>query len=565
MLAKRTGLEFDSGRLREDIRRLLRTWHWAGRYPLDDDAQFNQVLDEVVAYYTGDDVFVMSNYDLDGAALPGQTVGEALLSAYPGRIKTSHELTGGRAGPVRGPEEAAMGYAAMVKPVGELAGGWRSADPAAHPKNYSDPGQQVPGPPGLELRHVHLQVGQGAPGRPDDGGGEPRGRDRRARTRHAGPAGDARARAVGAVPGNADGPGRGAMQNLAGEELMHTTFAFATGFRFEPDWRIAHGGFTASRNMIAHVHGALDLTDLDELIINWSASQIVGRCCVPGQPARPRAGDAGAAGWLVAEVQETQDTAVGATPGRATQRRGSRIPLIRLGAAPGYLYDPYPKLYVVLRGRTVKGLLDGAEQLPDELVGRGGQAGPAGPGPPGEIVLRVAGPGPWSGTQQSAQDFGNGVVAAALRAGASGLQVLATKFYVPRLGRARRTKETRSAGVPLTDLARGMTRLSDLTRVKRQPVEGAAGKHYTDGNGQPWYVVAAQSENRLHAEAMVLLASLRREAGEEGLPGGAALSRGKRPAVTGVVIQASDPCVLAAELELSLVAAGLWSPRASRR
>ena len=72
--------------------------------------------------------------------------------------------------------------------------------------------------------------------------------------------------------------------------------------------------------------------------------------------------------------------------------------------------------------------------------------------------------------------------------------------------------------MPLTDLARGMTRLSDLTRVKRRPAEEPAGEHRTDGNGQPWYVVAAQSENRLHAEAMVLLASLRREAGEEGLP-----------------------------------------------
>ena len=57
---------------------------------------------------------------------------------------------GGRDG-VRGDGEAGH----------QLAGGWRSADPAAHPNSNGAPGQQVPGPPGLELRHVHLQVGRG--------------------------------------------------------------------------------------------------------------------------------------------------------------------------------------------------------------------------------------------------------------------------------------------------------------------------------------------------------------------------------------------------------------------
>ena len=50
VLAVRTGLEYEPG-VREEIRRLLGSADWAARYPLGDEAQFSQILREVVDYY----------------------------------------------------------------------------------------------------------------------------------------------------------------------------------------------------------------------------------------------------------------------------------------------------------------------------------------------------------------------------------------------------------------------------------------------------------------------------------------------------------------------------------
>ena len=61
-----------------------------------------------------------------------------------------------------------------------------------------------------------------------------------------------------------------AMQRRLGVK-MRAAFAAATGYRFDPQMRADPGLHIARpRRLIGHVHGELDLTDLDELIIHWS-------------------------------------------------------------------------------------------------------------------------------------------------------------------------------------------------------------------------------------------------------------------------------------------------------
>ena len=236
VLAMRNGLTSEPG-LHGKIRDLLRkaaedeTADWASKYPLGDDTRFGEVLKDLVAYYQGAGMLVVSNHDLDAETTPpqdagttpaqvagtapaqdarttpAQTVRQALLSAYPGRIKTIEELVGGSVRPGRGDEAGFMGYTAMLQSDGPE--GMVAIHGPARGDQVGDAGRQVRGPQLVEIRRVLLQVEQGAPGRPDDGGaGRRRGQHGRAGRRQDGFAGDAGARALAAVPGDAEAPRR---------------------------------------------------------------------------------------------------------------------------------------------------------------------------------------------------------------------------------------------------------------------------------------------------------------------------------------------------------------------
>ena len=510
VLAVRTGLEYEPG-VREEIRRLLGSADWAARYPLGDEAQFSQILREVVDYYQGDDMFVMSNYDLDRLDPQdwGRTVRESLLSAYPGRITTGEEHSAGRVTPVRGHEVAAIGYTAMMQPPGPDLW-WQSTEPHAHPKfallasKYRGSSMWYYGAYTFKWDRARLAgrmtVTDSFPKTPLFGGA------------------DAVPSAV--MPEHLLWALYRAMRQDLGEQ-MRAAFAFATGFRFDPQMRGArHGGGVTPRWLLVHVHGELDLRFLDELIIHWS-------------PDRTRVSKRRRPVYLpgLAQAMRVQQDFLRF---KHEHGLGYRVVLRKYGDLIRDQYD-YPELYVVLRGHTVQGLLDGSERLLQELAGRVGRPGPQALGP-GDVVVRVAaGRG---STAQSAADFRAGVVRLPR---AAWTQVTVTRFYSPAAG-GLWFEETGSR-VPLAYLAGGMMQLRELTPLAPQPA-GGAGRHYTGPGRRPWYWVAAKSS--LAAQSMVLLAGLRRAAGEEGLPEVRLIydDAGK----VGVGIQDEDPGGLAGEL-----------------